>query len=104
MRVTIRVNPGINKLQDGERVSAWIAVEDKDDAVVAPFNAFVFRDQDPYVFVVNQGTGKAEKRQIETGIEGLTKREIVTGVQPGELLVTEGTNRLVNGAAVEIVE
>ena len=104
VHVTIRVNPGINKLQDGERISAWIAVEDKNDAVVAPFNAFVFRDQKPYVFVVNQDTGKAEQRQIETGIEGLTKREIITGVQPGELLVTEGTNRLVDSTPVEIVE
>lgn len=104
VHVTIRVSPGIRKLQDGERVSAWIAVQDKDNAVVAPFNAFVFRDQKPSVFVVNQETGKVEQRQIQPGIEGLTRREIVTGVQPGELLVTEGTNRLVNGAPVEIVE
>ena len=104
VHVTIRVTPGIRKLQDGERVSAWIAVEDKNNAVVAPFNAFVFRDQKPSVFVVNQETGKVEQRQIQRGIEGLTRREIISGVQPGELLVTEGKNRLVNGAPVEIVE
>ena len=104
IHVTIRVNQGTRKLQDGERVSAWIAVSEKDNAVVAPFNAFVFRDQKPYVFVVNEDTGKVEERQIESGIEGLTRREILTGVKPGDVLVTEGTNRLVNGAPVEIID
>lgn len=104
IRVTIRVSSGNRKLQDGQRVSVWIAVQDKNNATVAPFNAFIFRDQKPYVFVVNNDKGVVEQRQIQPGIEGLTRREIVRGVQPGELLVTEGTNRLVNGAPVEIVD
>ena len=103
VRVTIRINQGVVNLQDGEQVSAWIATAEKEQATVAPFNAFVFRDRQPHVFVVNEAEGIVEQRAIKPGIEGLAKREIVEGVQPGEKLVTEGKNRLVNGAPVEII-
>ncbi|NEP01826.1 MAG: efflux RND transporter periplasmic adaptor subunit [Symploca sp. SIO2E9] len=103
VRVTIRINQGFTNVKDGEQVSAWIATEEKDSAIVAPFNAFVFRDLQPYVFVVNETVGIVEQRAIKQGIEGLAKQEIIEGVKPGEKLVTEGKNRLVNGAPVEII-
>ena len=103
IRVTIRIDEGAANLQDGEQVSAWIATEEKENATVAPLNAFIFRDRQPYVFVVNEDEGIVEQRAIKQGIEGLAKREIVEGVKPGEKLVTEGKNRLVNGAPVEII-
>ena len=103
VRVTIRIDEGTANLQDGEQISAWIATEEKDNATVAPFNAIVSRDRANYVFVVNEEDGTVEQRQIEQGVEGLSKKEILEGVEPGEKLVTEGKNRLVNGAPVEIL-
>ncbi len=103
IRVTIRIDQGFANLQDGEQVSAWIATEEKESATVAPFDAFIFRDRQPYVFVVNEAEDIAEQRAIKLGIEGLAKREILEGVEPGEKLVTGGKNRLVNGAPVEII-
>ena len=103
IRVTARINEGSVNLQDGEQVSVWIATAEKNNATVAPLNAFVFRDRQPYVFVVNEEEGIVEQRAITQGIEGLAKREIIEGVKPGEQLVTEGKNRLVNGAPVEII-
>ena len=103
VRVTIRIDEGVTNLQDGEQVSAWIATEEKDRAIVAPFNTFIFRDRQPHVFVVNEAEGIVEQRAIKQGTEGLAKREILAGVQPGDKLVTEGKNRLVNGALVEII-
>ena len=95
---------GTNKLLHGSNVTLWIAVAQKDDAVVVPLNAVVFRDRLPYVFVANSDTGKVEQRQVKLGIEGLNQREILEGVSPGELLVTEGQNRLVNDAPVNIMQ
>ena len=103
IRVTIRIDEGVTNLQDGEQVSAWIATEEKNQAIVAPFNTFIFRDRQPHVFVVNEAESIVEQRAIKQGIEGLAKREILEGVKPGEKLVTEGKNRLVNGAPVEII-
>jgi HlyD family secretion protein len=104
MSVTMRIKGGSENLRHGSRVSAWIAVEENLNATIAPFDAFVFRDRHPHVFVVNPETGRVEQRKITLGIEGISSREIVEGVSPGELLVTEGSNRLVQGAPVEIVE
>lgn len=104
IEVKIRVNKGTQNLKNGARVSAWIAVEEKFNATTAPFSTFVWRDQKPHVFVVNQQEGRVEQRQIEPGIRGISQREIIDGVQPGELLVTEGKNSLVDGAPVEVIE
>ena len=103
IRVTIRIDEGTENLQDGEQISAWIATEEKQTATVVPFNAIISRDRRFHVFVVNEAEGKVEQRSIELGIEGLTKREIVEGVEPGDKLVTQGINRLVNGTPVEII-
>ncbi|MDJ0715610.1 MAG: efflux RND transporter periplasmic adaptor subunit [Prochloraceae cyanobacterium] len=104
VNVRIRVTQGQEQnLQDGQHVSVWMVVEEKERATVAPFSAFIFRDRQPYVFVVNQEEGTVEQRQITQGIEGLAKREILAGVKPGELLVIQGKNRLVNGAPVEVI-
>ncbi|MEB3826313.1 efflux RND transporter periplasmic adaptor subunit [Phormidium sp. CCY1219] len=104
VEVKIRITDGTENLRHGGRVSAWIAVAENENATVAPLNAFVFRDRNPYVFVVNEATGKVEKREITPGIEGISQREIVAGVKPGELVVTEGKNRLVDGAPVQLIE
>ncbi|MEO0947790.1 MAG: efflux RND transporter periplasmic adaptor subunit [Cyanobacteria bacterium J06641_5] len=103
VRVTIRLNEGAENLQDGERVSAWIVTEEKTNVPVAPFNAFISRDRELSVFVVNEETGTVERRPIQQGIEGLTKREILEGVLAGEQLVTDGKTRLVNGAPIEVI-
>lgn len=103
VRVTVRIDEGFANVQDGEQVSAWIATEEKERAIVAPFNTFIFRDRQSYVFVVDEAEGTVEQRPIKQGIEGLAKREIIEGVDPGEKLVTAGKTRLVDGAPVEII-
>ncbi|MDJ0687845.1 MAG: hypothetical protein QNJ41_04995 [Xenococcaceae cyanobacterium MO_188.B32] len=45
--MTIRIDEGGTNLQDGEQVSAWIATVEKNRAIVAPFNTFIFRDRQP---------------------------------------------------------
>jgi len=79
-------------------VSAWIATQEKANATVAPFNAFVSRDRQLFVFVVDETEGTVEQRAVQEGIEGLAKREILKGVKIGEKLVTDGKTQLVNGA------
>ena len=103
VKVSIRVNQGTARLREGARVSCWIAVEEKLNATVAPQQAFVFRDRQPHVFVVADDN-TVRQRPVELGIEGLSVLEIVEGVRPGDTLVTDGKNLLVEGAAVEIVE
>lgn len=99
----IRLNPETTEnLRHGEQILTWIAVEEDPNAIVVPLNAVVYRDQTPYVFVVNQEE-MVEQRQVELGIRGITQQQIISGVRAGESVVTQGQNRLVDGAPVQIV-
>ncbi|PPT10568.1 HlyD family secretion protein [Geitlerinema sp. FC II] len=104
VEVTVRISEGEEKLQHGARVHTWIATDENPNAIVAPYRAFVYRDRNPHVFVVNPDTHRVEERTVELGIEGLSQQEIVRGVEPNEAIVVEGQNRLVNGTPVEIIE
>lgn len=90
-------------IKHGEQVLTWIAVAEESEAVVVPLNAVVYRDQIPYVFVVNS-EGIIEQRQVQLGIRGITQQQIISGIKPEESVVTQGQNRLVDGAEVKIVD
>lgn len=90
-------------VRHGEQVLTWIAVDENPNAVVVPLNAIVRRDQVPYVFVVNPENNAVEQRPVELGITGITHQAIAQGVEAGDIIVTEGQNRLVEGTAVQVV-
>ena len=102
--VRVRITQGIRNLRVGAKVSVWIEAETNRNATVLPFGAFIFRDREAYVFVVNPATDKVEQRKVSQGIEGLKLIEVRDGVAPGELVVTEGRNRLVDGATVQTID
>lgn len=104
VNVKIRISKGTANLRQGVKISTWIAVKEKPQATVLPFDAFVFRDRQPFIFVVDEKRGIVQERQIHSGIEGISLREVLAGVKPGELVVTDGKNRLVNGTPVEVVQ
>ncbi|MEO1006056.1 MAG: efflux RND transporter periplasmic adaptor subunit [Cyanobacteria bacterium J06638_38] len=99
----IRITEGKENLRVGERVSVWIAVESNPQAIVVPRGSIVMRDRQAYAFVVNEADNTVEQRPVELGIAGLNHQEIKSGVREGELVVTEGKNRLVNGSFVRLV-
>lgn len=106
VQLKIRTSQGSEQLKDGMFVACWIQVMNKPDAVVAPFNAFLFEENRPHLFVVERGegdTGIARRINVQIGIEGLDAREVVGGVQPNDWLVTDGRYRLVDGAPVRVV-
>lgn len=55
---------------------------------------------DKYVFVVKDG--KAERRLVTTGVQIGSKINILTGVEPGDEVVTAGISRLMQGTEVEV--
>lgn len=102
--VTVRLTEGINNIRDGERVSVWIAVAENPNALTVLPNAIVYREQQPHVFVIDETEKVVQMRPVTEGIRGISLQEITSGVKPGQLIVTEGRNRLVNGTPIEIVD
>jgi HlyD family secretion protein len=104
IQVKVRTAKGAQGIRDGMFVTCWIVVDEKADAVVVPFDVFIYRQNRPYVFRVDKALKKVEQLQIVEGISGLSMQEILQGVDEGELLVTDGRHRLSNGAPVEVIE
>jgi membrane fusion protein (multidrug efflux system) len=70
------------------------------DALLVPEQALVPEQGDVFVFVV-QGESVA-KRKIRLGQRRVGDVQVVEGLAPGELVVTEGTQKLRDGAAVTL--
>lgn len=55
-----------------------------------------------YVFVAVDG--KAERRLVTTGIQVGDQVEILSGVNEGDMVITEGISRLMQGTEIEVVQ
>lgn len=57
-----------------------------------------------YVFVVDETSGRVERREVAAGIRQPGEVEIVTGLKAGELVVTDGGLKLAPGTPVKVDE
>jgi membrane fusion protein (multidrug efflux system) len=76
--------------------------QDEKDVLVVPEEALVQEQGNVFVFVV-QDT-RVAKRKIRTGQRRVGTVEVLEGLQSGELVVTEGTQKLRDGASVRLVD
>jgi len=99
--VRARVANSELKLRPGMfgRVLLQLAVREK--AVWVPEQAIVPKGQDAFVFRV--ANGKADLVKVLTGARRVGEVEIRSGVAAGDLVVTEGTQRIGPGSAVNVM-
>lgn len=72
----------------------------RDDVLLIPEEALVPREGRQYVFVVEDG--KAMEREVALGGRAPGLAEIRSGLDAGALVITEGTQRVRNGAPVQV--
>ncbi len=88
------------ELKPGFFAEVTLAGERKQNATVVPEGAVQASEQGFVTYVVQDG--KARVRPIELGLRtGGGAVEILSGLKPGETVVTEGSDRLQEGVAVE---
>jgi multidrug efflux system membrane fusion protein len=90
-------NPGV--LKPGFFAEVSLPSESKKDAIIIPETAVQASDRGFVAFVIQDG--KAQVRQVELGPRtggGLV--EILSGLNPGETIVFQGSDRITNGTAV----
>jgi len=102
--VKIRTESGAEHIWDGQYVTCWIAVKEKKDAVLVPSNSLIYRNNQAYVFTIDKNTNTSKKYNVITGIEDVKKTEVLEGISSGDLIVTDGRHRLVNGTKVKILD
>jgi len=95
--------PGMNK-KINYGVTAEIAIEvfSKPNLIVVERHQIVSENGTKYVWL-NQD-GKAVKREITTGLDNTLAYEVTSGLNPGDLLITEGINMLTEGAKLRVIE
>jgi len=86
------------KLKKDAYVKVDLVLDRRDDAVVIPSAAIATRDGVPVVFVVEDGVAHA--REVTIGIDNGAMTEIVTGVDPGEVVAADQVSVLTDGQAV----
>jgi membrane fusion protein, multidrug efflux system len=94
-------NPGM-KLQPGMLVTARIAIEKKNDALLLPVAALVKEKTKSFVFILDGG--KVKKAPVEVGFNDGANVEIVAGVQPTDLAIMPGQQVLRDGQLVKATE
>jgi len=90
------------KLRPGMFARVLLQLGARDKAIWVPEEAIVPRGQNSYVFRV--ANGKAELVRVQTGARKVGEVEIVKGIAAGDLVVTEGTQRLAPGVAVTPIQ
>ena len=91
------------KLRPGMFARVQVQLGLREKAVWIPEAAIVPKGQDSYVFRViagPDGGGKAELLRVQTGSRKVGEVEIVKGLAAGELVVTEGTQKIGPGSSV----
>ncbi len=79
-----------------------VAVEkERANVLLIPEEALVPRQGRQFVFVIEDG--KAVERQVELGARAPGLAEVRSGLAVGDTIITEGTQKVRNGAVVEIV-
>lgn len=93
-------NDGL-KLRPGMFARVYVQLGVREKAVWIPEAAIVPRGQDSFVFKV--ADGKAALTKVGVGSRRVGEVEITSGVAAGEMVVTEGNQRIQPGMAVSIM-
>lgn len=99
--VRARVGNTNLKLRPGLFARVQLQLGVRENAVWIPEQAIVPRGQDAFVFRVN--AGKVDLVQVSTGIRKVGEVEILKGIAEGDLVVTEGTQRIGPGSSVNVM-
>lgn len=91
-----------DRLFPNQFVNARLKVNTLHDAVVIPTAALQMGNEGNFVWVVNSDN-KVSKKSVTPGLQDSQKVVISAGLDAGERVVTDGLDRLTEGATVEVV-
>lgn len=82
-------------------VNVQLLLETRKNSTVVPSVAIQHGPQGPFVYVVKTDTQTAEVRNVAIGLTQGNIAAITNGLAPGELVVTDGQDKLQNGSKVD---
>ncbi|SUW63050.1 Multidrug resistance protein MdtE precursor [Buttiauxella agrestis] len=103
IKLKARFNNEDDALFPNQFVNARMLVDTQQNAVVIPTAALQMGNEGNFVWVLNS-EDKVSKHLVTTGIQDSQKVVISAGLSAGDRVVTDGIDRLTEGAKVEVVE
>ena len=97
----ILIDNDSDELMPGIFVYVYTPVYSKTDAIAIPRDSFFKEAGKEYVYIANGDL--AEKREVKTGRDVGAEIEVLTGLNPGDKLISEGRSLLENGSKINIV-
>jgi RND family efflux transporter MFP subunit len=85
----------------GQRAEVYIETDRKDNAVVIPQRVVVWRQEQPGVFVIDNGRARWQK--IDLGLQGKDKAEAAKGLHPEQVVLIPGTKLPRDGQSVKVI-
>lgn len=98
--VRVALLEGASKAKPGMFARGAVVVQESRDAVIVPKDALIEREGKTLVFVVDDG--KAVRREISVGVMDTERAQVLSGLQPGEMVVIVGAQGLKDGDAVQV--
>jgi len=89
-----------NLIRPGMFLTVELKME-RSDVLLIPEEALVPRQGRQFVFVVEDG--RAVEKQVELGVRAPGLAEIRSGLTVGDILITEGVQKVRSGSAVEVL-
>jgi RND family efflux transporter MFP subunit len=96
----VRFQSDDRAFRGGGSVNARVVIDVRRNALMVPEHSVVLRPAGRVVYVVENQ--RVRQRVVETGLRQDGLQEIVKGLQPGELIATDGAGFLSDGAAVTL--
>lgn len=103
IKVKARFNNQDDALFPNQFVNARMLVDTEHNAVVIPAAALQMGNEGHFVWVLND-ENKVSKHLVKTGIHDSQKVVISAGISAGDRVVTDGIDRLTEGAKVDVVQ
>lgn len=102
IKVTVEVYDDTLHLRPGMFVEVRIATGAKDNVLVIPRKAILFKTGKTYVFVLQDGN--AYQREVTLGLTEEDEAEVLSGVAEGDVIISVGVENLKDGQPVTILQ
>jgi len=102
VRAKARFENKDSKLFPSQFVNLRLQVRTVENAVVVPVNALRHGANGDFVFVLNEQVRTVAMRSVKRGQATVDKIQVTEGLKPGERVITEGADRLKDGAKVTL--
>jgi membrane fusion protein (multidrug efflux system) len=102
VKVTVEVFDESLRLKPGMFVEVRIAIGTKENVLVIPRKAILYKQNKTFVFVLDQN--QVSQREILLGLLEEDYVEVTSGLEEGEIIVSVGVEALKDGQRVDVIQ